>query len=128
DAVRTAGAPTGRRIAEYGLLGLGVGGLAFGTVELLRFSSKNDEIAQTCGVGLRCPTPEAHASYLSLRDEATTARTMSWVGFGVGGAALVTSAVLVLTEPSSRTAASEMGTFVPIVGVRGSGVAWERAW
>jgi hypothetical protein len=107
------------------LLAVGVGGLAFGTVEALRYNSKNDEISSTCGPSTRCPTPEAHAQYLTLHDEAISARTFAWVGFGVGTAALATSLILVLTEPPRE---SRKAFIVPSFGHDAAAISWVGSW
>jgi serine/threonine-protein kinase len=116
----------GRRLAELGLLAAGVGAVAFGTVEWFRFSSKNEDMIVACGVGARCPTASAYSEYLSLHDEASTARTMSWIGFAVGGAAVATGFVLLLTESSRKS--NTMATVVPVFGPRETTLQWRRTW
>ncbi len=114
-----------RRVAEYGLLALGVAGVVTGTVEVVRLKSKNDEINNICP-GDRCLTSETFAKYTLLGEEAASARTISWIGFGVGGAAVAGSALLFFTEPSGKHAG--MGSILPGFIPQGVGLQWARTW
>jgi hypothetical protein len=89
------------RIGGFALGGLGVAGIVVGAISGFNARSKSSEaegVCPTTGCG-----SEAHAQFEALRDEAIQARTLSIVGFAVGGAALVGGTILVLTNPSRNT-------------------------
>jgi hypothetical protein len=115
---------TVRRVAEMGLLTLGVAAIAVGTVEAFRLKSKNEEIQQLCGSSATCVGD--YDRYKSLHDDASAARTISWASFGVGGAALAGSALLFFTENSGKTAA--LGSIAPHFSSQEIGLQWARRW
>jgi hypothetical protein len=116
-----------RNAIEYALLGLGVAGVTVGVVEAIQVKSKNDQIASTCP-GSSCQNYPAYNDGLTLRDDAKSARTISMIGFGVGGVALVTDAVLLFTTPRDAPRSS-LGTRVsPLVGTGAAGVVVEGTW
>ena len=93
-----------QRTLAYVAGGLGVVGLTVGTVFGLRVGSKNDKADSICPSGRDC-TSQNILDYEAAISDAKSARTLSYVGFGVGGAALVTGAILLLTAPKSKTTA-----------------------
>lgn len=78
------------------IAGAGAGALVFGTIFASKYGSKNDDAKAVCPQGVGCSRSQVEA-HAKLVDEAKTARTWGFVGFGVGGAALVTAAVLYFT-------------------------------
>jgi hypothetical protein len=76
--------------------GAGAGALVFGTIFAAQYGSKNDDAKAVCPQGVGCSRAQVDL-HAKLVDEAKTARTWAYVGFGVGGAALVTATVLYFT-------------------------------
>lgn len=76
--------------------GAGAGALVFGTVFAAQYGSKNDDAKAVCPQGVGCSRAQVDL-HAKLVDEAKTARTWGYVGFGVGGAALITATVLYFT-------------------------------
>jgi hypothetical protein len=76
--------------------GAGAGALAFGTVFAAKYGSKNDDAKAVCPQGIGCSRAQIEL-HEDLVDDAKTARAWAMVGFGVGGAALVTATVLYFT-------------------------------
>jgi tetratricopeptide (TPR) repeat protein len=116
-----------RKWAEYALLAVGAAGMTVGGIELVRFNSKNNDIVETCGSGPRCSSAQAYSTYPSLREDANSARVISYVSFAVGTTALGTALVLFLTEApkSNRPTAVSL---VPVVGRDGVAVAGLASW
>lgn len=113
-----------QRTVGYVVGGVGVVGLAMGTVFGLKVNSKNSKSDSICPTGQPCTLSE-QANYNSSVSDARSARAASLVSFGVGGAALATGAILIFTAPkSNHTAVS----FVPIVDVGRAGATLQGAW
>jgi hypothetical protein len=94
---------SGQRTLGIVVGGVGVVGLALGTVFGLQAKSKNDDSKAKC----RPNDPnQCSADGVSLREDAQSAATISTIAFGVGGAALVAGVVLFATAPSSSDSAS----------------------
>lgn len=89
-----------RRALTYGVLGLGVAGIAVGIGVGLAADSKHDPLAQNCQGGHCAPSEQG------ALDAFHALRTWSTIGYAVGAAALVGGAVLWLTTPKSVTGAS----------------------
>ncbi len=95
-----------------GVAGLGgiVLGSAFGAIASSKWSSSHSE----------CPAPGCaqHAQAVADHDSASSAATVSTIGFVAGGVALAAGAILFFTAPSSNTATgSSVGVRVaPSVG------------
>jgi hypothetical protein len=86
--------------------GVGVVGVAVGTIFFFQFNSKNDDAKAVCPSGVDCE-PGSAARHEELVDEAKSARTLTYVGWGLGAAALGGAAVLYFTAPpgeNSQTA------------------------
>lgn len=90
------------RIAGYVVGGVGVVGLAVGTIFGLRASSKWDDAQKACVPG-KCG---AGSDAQNDKDAAATSGNVSTVTFLLGGAALATGIVLVVLAPSSRSSTS----------------------
>ncbi len=98
-------------------LGASVAGVAFG----LQYLSNNHDAKGVCPTSYGCSADEIsqHAKFI---DDARTARTWSYVGFGVGAAALTGAAILYTTaghtgDVSATTGVNADGAFN--VAVRG---------
>jgi hypothetical protein len=98
----------------YGIVlgGLGVGGIAAGTVFGLLAGSASSAQKSDCPNPTSCPNRE---QALSDHDTLESDATISTVAFIAGGALLVTGAVLFLTGAKSSTPASAGVLFVPRV-------------
>ncbi len=99
---RTEGSPgKAQRIVGLAVGGVGIVGLAIGTVFGLQAKSKNDDASAAC------PDP-SHCSQagIDLDKKARDAATISTIGFIAGGALLVGGAVLFFTAPSGSPAES----------------------
>jgi hypothetical protein len=96
----------------FATAGVSVLAVGFGTVELFRWQHAEDSFNGHLGPGPGSPMASKHdcgeqdpmrggPGCQSLYDEAVQARTLSIVGFAVGGALAATSAVLWLSEPGA---------------------------
>lgn len=83
-------------VLPLAVAGAGLAGIAVGTVFAANYHSKNDDARAICPQGFNC-TPAQVDQHAQLVDDAKTARTWAYVGFGVGGAALIGAAVIYLT-------------------------------
>ncbi len=100
--VPDASAPSGdgQRTAAYWVIGGGVVGLAAGTVFGLMAASSGSTQKSDCASAAICPNlPGA----TSAHNDAVTFGTVSTVAFAVGGVAVATGMVLLLTAPSSKS-------------------------
>jgi hypothetical protein len=109
-------------VAALAAAGVAVVGLGVGTAFYLRYHSRNEDAKSLCPERTGCRPGEA-AHHAELVSSARSARTWTYVGFGVGAAALVGAAVLYIPTLSSR--ASEQSSFhaAPIVGADNYGAA-----
>ena len=123
-AVDKGTATSKQKVAGYIVGGVGIAGLAVGTIFGLRVLSKNDDSDAICPTGQLC-SPQDQAKYHSTVDDARSARTLSLLGFGLGGAALVTGAVLILTAPKAKPATV---SFVPTLDMGRVGASLQGAW
>jgi hypothetical protein len=112
------------RPVAYAAGGLGVVGIAVGSVLGLEASSKWSKAKQDCGAG--CPSGSIARSE---RSDASTDGTISTVGFVAGGVALAAGIVLYLTAPSSTpSSTSARVTITPYAGPWGEGVLLSGAF
>jgi hypothetical protein len=93
-----------QRIVGIAVGGVGVVGLALGTVFGLQAKSKNDDASSACPDPSRCSQ-----SGIDLDKKARDAATISTIGFIAGGALLVGGAVLFFTAPASPEPAASVG-------------------
>ncbi len=111
-----------QRMIGLALGGVGLAGVAVGSVAGLIAISKNDEALTHCD-GTLCD-----ARGLSLTTSARSSAAISTIGFGVGGAALATGVVLYLTAPSNKsTSAAASLRMSPSVGSR-NGIVFGGTW
>lgn len=115
-----ASAPRSKRRVTYtvALAGLGVASVGLGAFFALESRSKNNSAEAICPASINCSRAQIynHGAYL---DDAKTFRTWSFVGFGVGSAALVGAAVLYLAPTGPASPASGWGA-APFVTADGS--------
>ena len=88
-----------QRAVGWVALGVGVTGLAAGTVFGVRTLSQKSTVDEHCA-GSRCDDAGLRAN-----DGAKDSATLSTIAFVVGGAALATGIVLLVTAPSARSTA-----------------------
>jgi hypothetical protein len=100
--------------------GLGVVGVVAGTVFAVRYGSKNSEAKSVCPTNV-CDSQQIQ-HHTELINDAKELRTLSYVGFGAGGALLVTGAVLFLTAPKTGNAAAKLSV-LPIASPTTRGLA-----
>ncbi|HTA89557.1 MAG TPA: hypothetical protein VK745_08275 [Polyangiaceae bacterium] len=87
-------------LASFGVVSAGVGAILG-----FEYKSKNDDAKVICPSGMGCSSTDID-SHAQLVSDAKTFRTWSFVGFGVGGAALIGAAALYFTPTSSASPAS----------------------
>jgi len=108
------GASTGwRRPVMWGALGVGAASVAFGVFETLHYRSTVDDFNKPSRMPLCREGGGAivgGAECERLASEGDRAKTLSIVGYAVGGALLTASLVLVLTDPSPATGATTAGS------------------
>lgn len=85
--------------------GVGVTGVAVGAIQGLKFKSKKDDADEICPSS--CDDPE-YSQSLALRDDAKDARTIAIIGGAVGGASLITAAVLWFTADSGAPESAKL--------------------
>lgn len=121
-AADTGAAANTQRVLGYVAGGLGVAGLAVGGAFMLVGNGHNNDAKQICkGMEDACP-PDQLDEWESKTDAAKRNFSISYVAYGVGGALLVTSAVLLLTADSDAATASGLrvvGGVTPQAGVLG---------
>ena len=108
--------------------GFGVAAVAVGTLFAVRTKSKNDSAKAVCPNNRDCTQTEAdrHASLIS---DAKSARLAAYVGFGVGGAALVAASILYLRAPPAPSLPREARWSVsPFLGAHAYGATFRGAW
>ena len=117
-----SGANAQRTLGFVGL-GLGLAGVAVGTVFAIRLADHNKESDSLC----RGPcSADEQARYYDSVDDAKQAQTLSIVGFSAGAALGALGAVLLLTAPSSRSTSRIWPS--PLVGPNTAGVVVRALW
>ena len=99
DVSPTSG--TGQRTAGYWIVGGGVAALAAGTVFGLMAASSESTQKSDCTSSTVCTN---YDKALSAHNDSVTFGTVSNIAFAVGGVAVATGMVLVLTAPASKAA------------------------
>jgi hypothetical protein len=87
------------KVVPFALLGVGVVGIAVGTVFGLKSRSSNNDALALCPGDAAC-TQDQVTRHDSLVSDAKTDRTVAFVGLGVGAVSLVTGVVLLATGHS----------------------------
>jgi hypothetical protein len=121
DAGQDPGGVSGMRIASYVSFGVGVVGLGAGTVFALSSSSKSNEADDICNLQGEFSCPEDRRGEVAKLDsDADSARTMSIVGFVVGGVGVVTGVTLfILSNKDNKRASVTPWIGLNMAGVRG---------
>ena len=116
-----------QRTIAIAVAGAGLVGVGIGTVFGLKTNSKRKEADEICPNSPPdiCPDKDADR-YDLLMDEAEDSRTLAYVGFGAGGAALVTAAVLFFTAGTSSEQAAVQA--LPFAGAGSVGGVVRGTW
>jgi hypothetical protein len=110
-----SGGLSGQKVGALVAGGVGVAGIAVGSIFGLSAISKKNDAATYCDPGCR------DQSWLDLKASSMHAGNISTVAFVVGGVGLAGAALLWLTDPSDKSAA-------PRVGIAPSGIVVKGAW
>jgi len=123
-AIDTSAPPSGgngMRIGAYVGLGVGVVGLAAGTVFALSAKSKFDDAAALCNLpGGECPA-NRKGDIEKLDDDGKSAKTMATIGFVVGGLGLATGVTLLVLSGQHKS--EQAARIQPWVGLGSAGVS-----
>jgi hypothetical protein len=124
DAAEDQGSgKSGLKVAGFVSLGVGVAGLAAGTVFGLQAKSKREQADDLCrGPSRECLTAD-QPRIDRLDDEATSANTMSIVGFVVGGVGVATGITLLILAGKSSSTAEDRSAVRPWIGLGSAGVS-----
>jgi hypothetical protein len=116
--------PRGQTQRTSGLIvaGAGIVSLGIGAVFGLSSKAKHDDSDPHCDGNNHCD-----ATGVSLRDDAIQAGTISSIGFGIGGAALFTGAVLFFTAPTGKAQSARIQAS-PLIGQNSSGLSVRGTW
>jgi hypothetical protein len=109
----------GLRTAGWISIGVGIAGLAVGSIMVIKNHSDRNDANAFCGPN-GCPDSK-RSEIVSFDDDANSAATFSWISFGVGAAGLVTGATL-LWLGHGKSAAPQSGEVTPWFGKRSMGV------
>jgi hypothetical protein len=108
-------------VAAAGWVGIGIGvvGLAVGTVFVVKNHTDRNDANGLCGPS-GCPDSK-RSQIESFDSDANSAATLSWVSYGVGAAGLVTGTVLLWVSHGKPTA-PQSGRVIPWFAARAMGV------
>ena len=111
------------RIGSYAAFGVGAIGLGLGTVFLLKANSKRTEANDICNVppNNQCPV-DRRDEVNQLDSDASSATTMSIIGFVAGGVG-VAAGVTLLVLSSSAGSDAKAASIHPWVGLHSAGIA-----
>ncbi|HEY4157585.1 MAG TPA: hypothetical protein VGM29_05790 [Polyangiaceae bacterium] len=104
-----------RTLYTLSLAGVGVGALAVGSVFALKYHANNVAATETCPTSVDCTQAEID-HHQHLVDDAKMFRTWSFVGFGVGGAALIGATAFYLGSAPSAPTNARTWTLAPVAG------------
>src|SRR5262249_55387884 len=97
---QTARSSSTRRTLAFVALGVGGAGLVAGTIFMFKNRSDRGSANDLCsGPGGVCPA-QKRDEIASLDSSADSARTLSWIGYGVGVAGLAAGAILLFAVDS----------------------------
>ena len=120
---------SGMRIGSYVAFGVGVVGLGAGTLFAMQAKGKyqdaNDISTRECGAGNGdCELGDAYPAWKNASDDADSAKTLSLVGFIVGGVGVATGVTLFVLSSGKKEqpAAAKVEPYLGVgaLGVRGS--------
>jgi hypothetical protein len=89
------------RILPIALLAGAGAGVVVGAASYVLYRRNNADAEDVCPTGRNCTAAQV-SQHESLLDDARTMRTVSFIGFGVAGAALITAGVVALTQKQNR--------------------------
>jgi len=121
ESAPTSSSGSGLRIGGYTAIGVGVVGVALGTVFIVGAKSKGDkadEAYNACG-GASCPIAD-RGNIQALEDDQARNKTFAVVSYSIGGAALATGITLLIL--GSKHASSESAGITPMLGFRSIGL------
>ena len=116
-APASAEASSSSNVPAYLLLGVGVAGVAVGSIFGAKVLSKKSELDEVCREKTRCP-----ASAQGNIDSMKSAATLSTIGFAAGGVALGAGVIMLLVSKSSSSSSADaktaptQATLTPFVG------------
>lgn len=123
DTASSSGGANGLRVASFGLMGLGVAGLAVGTVFLIKgggTQSDADKLANEL-----CPSPSCDPASIAQIEEkdadAASEKTIGVIGLAAGGALAATGVVLFVLSGNQEESAARPG-IRPYLGFQSVGV------
>jgi hypothetical protein len=90
-----------RSVATIGLLGIGTAGVIVGSIMGAQYARTNSDAKKICPNSTGCTEAEI-ADHEELVEDARTARTWMYAGFGAAAVGLGGAAVLHLTSPSKK--------------------------
>ncbi len=117
----------GQRTAGIIIGGIGLAGIAVGSVFGLQAISKNDDAEKFCPRGTKCDSQQG----VDLTEDAKSAATVSNIAFGVGAAALIGGLVLYFTAPEKSDAAylrRSRWQVAPVFGGGTTGLGFQGAF
>ena len=100
-----------------GFGGIGVGGLVVGSVMALKYGSANSDAKNICPTSRGCTSAQV-SDHDQKVDDARSARTWAYLGFGVGAAGLGAAAALLFLPQSTNTETSWVAS--PVVAGTGA--------
>ncbi len=116
-----SGGSGGMKIGGYVALGVGVVGVGLGTVFLLQSHSKKSDADKLCDLPNNgCPLSKK-SEIDSLDNSYKSAGMLSVVGYGVGGAALITGVILLVASGGHH--AESTAAVTPWIGYQSAGVS-----
>jgi len=107
----------GPSLTVLALGGVGVAGVAVGTIMAIKYSGANSDAKLTCPASINC-TPEQIDFHDKRVEEARSARTWAYVGFGVGALGLGAAAAALFLPQSTETEHAWNAT--PVVAADGT--------
>jgi serine/threonine-protein kinase len=123
------GTSSGQRTAALVLGGVGVGALLTGATFAVLYKASNDDAKAVCPSSMGCTGVEMD-THDQLVDDAKRARTLAFVGLGVGAAALGVAAYFFFNDPGAASGTETARVrAVPLVGSDGTlGGALDVTW
>jgi hypothetical protein len=116
---------SGRKTVAVTLAGVGVAGLAVGSVFGLEAISQNN----ASNAGGHCNASGCDGTGTSLRNQAISDATVSTIAFGAGLAAVAAGVIVWVTAPSAAPKVGATGlTVVPALGAGSAGASVLGAW
>jgi tetratricopeptide (TPR) repeat protein len=110
-----------RSVATIGLLGIGTAGVIVGSIMGAQYARTNSDAKDICPAGVGC-TEQEIAQHEQLVEDARTARTWTYVGFGAAAVGLGGAAVLYFTGGPSKSERADAPWLRARVFVSGDGV------